>query len=599
MIVRDEQDTLARCLRSVRGLADEIIVVDTGSRDRTVAIARSFGAQVHHFQWCDDFSAAKNESLRRAACDWILVLDADDELGDSAGGAPPAGLKRYLATAGGVNVCTMRTRIPHHGQAGETIVEHPRLFRNHRGLHYRGPVHEQLCDASGKAAAADAALDLSVYHHGYLEPEAAQEQRRQRNLRILRAWIERDPADPWAQFCLGQEYYANRDMEIAIPHLEAALQQAAPDRAYRVKGYAYLASAQIAAGQPERAEQTCAAALAEWPDQSEILFCLGHALESQGRVEQAVTAYQAATRGRFGPMLAYHDFTCRDLKPLARLADIHASRGDLDQAQECLRRIERIRGEVPGLQELRQRIESHRRLKEGTAVADDAVADAREAVARMGARSYRPRGVTATSVGSRAHAAARVRLAAALLGCGKSAEAQEHIEAALHLDPTSAEAINLNGVLLYARGDHSAAAEHFQRAAALRPDYADALCNLGAARLHANDLARAERAFRQALAADASCFAAHLAIGEIAQARGDSAAAIASYQSALEQDAASPAAWLGLARSCLQCRAYERAARCYAQAADLGGCTPEIAAEIERVRRRLAKLTPAAAPPTG
>jgi len=366
-------------------------------------------------------------------------------------------------------------------------------------------------------------------------------------------------------------------MEKAIPYLTSALQYAQSDRAYRPKAYAYLASAQVAADRPEQAEQTCRTALKELPGQAELLFCLGHALECQGRTEEAAATYEEATRGRFGPMLAHHDFTCRDLKPLARLAEIHASRGRFDEAEECLRRAERVRGRVAGLEALRERIASARRLSERAAVAQDALGDARAAVAE-----------------NSQDVEARVRLAAALLGSGNTAEAEEHIDTALAIDAACAEALNLKGVVLCSRSDHAAAAEHFQRAAALRPDYADALCNLGAARLGMDDIGGAEDAFRQAVEADESCFAAHLALGEIARSRGDNEAAIASYTSAVETDATEPDGWLGLARCYLECGVYEPASKCYAKAAEVGGNAPHIVAEIERARRRLASLASAA-----
>ncbi len=83
MSVRDEAEHLSECLRSVDGMVDEMVIVDTGSEDNTPAIAKSMGASVFFFQWKDDFSAARNESLKYASGDWILVLDAD-EVVDSA-----------------------------------------------------------------------------------------------------------------------------------------------------------------------------------------------------------------------------------------------------------------------------------------------------------------------------------------------------------------------------------------------------------------------------------------------------------------------------------------------------------------------------------
>src|SRR5262245_5780920 len=80
MIVRDEAEVLGRCLSTVADLVDELVIVDTGSRDRTSAIAQEFGARVEPFRWCDDFAAARNHSFSLATCDWILWLDADDVL---------------------------------------------------------------------------------------------------------------------------------------------------------------------------------------------------------------------------------------------------------------------------------------------------------------------------------------------------------------------------------------------------------------------------------------------------------------------------------------------------------------------------------------
>ena len=76
MITKNEEFFLEQCLNSVKDLVDEIIIVDTGSNDKTKDIARKFTDNIFDFEWCDDFSAARNESLKHATGDWILVLDA-------------------------------------------------------------------------------------------------------------------------------------------------------------------------------------------------------------------------------------------------------------------------------------------------------------------------------------------------------------------------------------------------------------------------------------------------------------------------------------------------------------------------------------------
>ena len=80
MIVKNEEQFLDQCLAALDGVAHQIVVVDTGSTDRTVQIAKAHGAEVHHFDWCDDFAAARNFALEHARGDWVLVLDADEVL---------------------------------------------------------------------------------------------------------------------------------------------------------------------------------------------------------------------------------------------------------------------------------------------------------------------------------------------------------------------------------------------------------------------------------------------------------------------------------------------------------------------------------------
>ena len=80
MIVKDEELFLRDCLESIKNVIDQIVIVDTGSRDATIDIAKEYKASIYHFKWCDDFSAARQESIKHANCDWILYLDADERL---------------------------------------------------------------------------------------------------------------------------------------------------------------------------------------------------------------------------------------------------------------------------------------------------------------------------------------------------------------------------------------------------------------------------------------------------------------------------------------------------------------------------------------
>ena len=121
LIARDEDQFLDRCLSSIREIASQIVLVDTGSTDRTVDIAKSHGAEVHHFIWCDDFSAARNAGLEHARGDWILVLDADEEL-------PKTQHLNLLRDVTDAKAIAFRLPLRNVGEAECAFV--PRLIRN-------------------------------------------------------------------------------------------------------------------------------------------------------------------------------------------------------------------------------------------------------------------------------------------------------------------------------------------------------------------------------------------------------------------------------------------------------------------------------------
>jgi hypothetical protein len=140
MIVKNEERFLGQCLASVKGLADELIVIDTGSTHRTVEIARQHGAHVGHFEWCNDFAAARNASIAPATGDWILFLDADEELS-------PAEKQNLPGQLNSNNVALIRLPLTntHQGHISKPIL--PRLYRNIPTIQFQGCVHEGVYTA--------------------------------------------------------------------------------------------------------------------------------------------------------------------------------------------------------------------------------------------------------------------------------------------------------------------------------------------------------------------------------------------------------------------------------------------------------------------
>lgn len=174
MIARDEEEMLPECLESVRGEVDEIILVDTGSRDGTAELARSLGARVFSFRWRRDFAAARNASLERAAGDWILILDCDERLD-----AASRGLLRQAAASGGHDGYLVHlVNLPARTERWLAL----RLFHNRPGVRYQGRIHEQL-RFTGSAAACDA----TIHHFGYQPEVIAGRDKRARNRKLVEA----------------------------------------------------------------------------------------------------------------------------------------------------------------------------------------------------------------------------------------------------------------------------------------------------------------------------------------------------------------------------------------------------------------------------
>lgn len=192
MITKNEENNIAECIRSVKNLVSEVIVVDTGSTDRTVEIARSLGARVEFFEWVDDFSAARNESIKYATCDWILVLDADDRV-------LPADINRIKSavTLAPAEIFLITYIIKHYDADGKVYTNTSsaaRLFKNHLGLTYHNPLHEDLMSREvTERGIRFAGSNIELQHEGYLISQDEMMLKVHRNITIMEKAFKKDP----------------------------------------------------------------------------------------------------------------------------------------------------------------------------------------------------------------------------------------------------------------------------------------------------------------------------------------------------------------------------------------------------------------------
>ena len=191
MIARDEEANIGACLQSASQDVDEIIVVDTGSRDRTRSIARRHGARVLDLPWRDDFSAARNHGLDQAAGEWILVLDCDERIAPES-----SGLIRQAAESVASNACYLRLiNVDPQGKQGADW-QAIRMFRRDAGMRYCGRIHERpVFPGDDGAADRPAAPGVAVFHHGYQASAIQQRDKAARNLRLVEKALEEIPED--------------------------------------------------------------------------------------------------------------------------------------------------------------------------------------------------------------------------------------------------------------------------------------------------------------------------------------------------------------------------------------------------------------------
>lgn len=354
MIVRDEEATLARAVASVDGLADGLVVVDTGSRDGTVEVARALGATVGSFSWDDDFAAARNESLRHATKDWILVLDADQEL-DPGSREEVARLLQTDAFRGYL------VRQLSYLEEGKGAVEHLdlRLFPNHPALRYRGAVHEQLVCTQPELGFERLVCGVLVHHHGTRSYDLG---KAERDRRVLRRMVAEDPTDAFAYTNLGTACaLLGRHDEAELAFLRA-IALAAPREGARqfdsflLTAYVGLARLQLAVERYPEAAMSAASALELMPSSSDARLALAEAHLRLGQADSALAEFLVAARsGTNG--VAWAPSVRAPWRAELGVAEAYAMLGQLDAAHEAVERAAGLAPENGAVAGARRRLE--------------------------------------------------------------------------------------------------------------------------------------------------------------------------------------------------------------------------------------------------
>jgi hypothetical protein len=283
MIVRDEEQVLGACLDSLIGQADEIVVIDTGSADRTRDIARSFGALVFSISWPDDFSAARNSAVERATGDWILWIDADERL------CVPENVRLGGLLDDRQAVGATVTMRPRHGF---TPYRELRLFRKDPRIRFKGIIYETVRDGVEAVCLADRRLirdtPICIDHLGY---EGDLSRKHRRNLALLRRAVEDCPDSGFYWSRLAETLVALDDPDEAMGAAREAIRLArasghAARAADATKAYQTLAGLMAESGEDPLA--TIEEGLKGFPDNHALRLARARCLVERGRYIEAL-----------------------------------------------------------------------------------------------------------------------------------------------------------------------------------------------------------------------------------------------------------------------------------------------------------------------
>ena len=330
MIVKNEEARLGRCLENVQGLVDEIVVVDTGSADRTVEVARRYGAKVHYFEWCEDFSAARNEAIRRATGDWIMWLDADDLF-------PKENFPKVRRAMQMGRGHAFYFRLQDEGYDATTCLQ-LRLFPNLPGVQFEMPVHEQVSLSLGRLGVQIVPTDIVVRHTGYTTEEVVKAKQR-RYFDIMQRWLEQRPDDYIVRHHEAQTHYVWGELDEAIADYRRILSdgKAAADRNLIIvtTAHLYLGRSLMRKGDYEQALPPLHEALRMDDRYAVTHLTLGECYLRLNQHEDALRHLRLAQQYEDQVTFAPNDL--RKIKALVRLflGHVHEAKGDLEEAVRC------------------------------------------------------------------------------------------------------------------------------------------------------------------------------------------------------------------------------------------------------------------------
>ena len=322
MIVKNEEENLTSCLESVQDIVDEMVVMDTGSTDKTVEIARQFGAKVPSFIWCNDFAIARNASLGYVTGDWVLILDADEVFNRKI----ISQVREAIADENNLVINLVRHEIG-TSQSPYSLVS--RLFRKHPAVEFSRPYHAIIDDSVTELLKRESKWKIAelraiaVFHYGYHPKAIISLDKYQRARKAMENFIKDHPNDPYTCSKLGALYLQVNQEKAGMKLLKQALKSNKADTHVLFELHYHLGNAYTRQRDNDKAVKHYRKALAQEimpPLKLGAYNNLGVVLQTMGDLKSASKAYETTIQIDPSFITGYYNFATT-LNAMGKLAD--------------------------------------------------------------------------------------------------------------------------------------------------------------------------------------------------------------------------------------------------------------------------------------
>lgn len=340
MIVKNEEQFLSKCIESVKDIVSEIIIVDTGSSDSTTAIAKDYTDFVYSYEWANDFSAARNFSLQKSTCDWVLVLDADEIL-------EPTDKDKLLPLIQDSKEDGYDFRIHNystlHTKEDYLIHYALRLIRRDAKFAYKGVVHEQyVCVNALDTSPRTKPVDIILHHYGYTNDIVTAKKKRMRNIPLIEKELEKNPENPYYLFSLGNEFLAQNDYKKAFSLYQKTIQRAKETYVYIPFTYYRLITCAYSLRNLSLALTLCEEAIQRFPACIDYMFLKGVIYRAWHQPLLAVDCFKQCLQMNSPPHYLSITSETNSMKPLVNLAYIYYEANDYQQALTYFLQIQKL-----------------------------------------------------------------------------------------------------------------------------------------------------------------------------------------------------------------------------------------------------------------